>query len=65
MSDLGIFMFGCGVFGLTLAATMASIIGTSQAGDELDKSAGDAELEPVVHELPAATGGNFRKRKVG
>lgn len=30
MSDIGIFIFGCCVFGVVLAATMVSILGPAQ-----------------------------------
>ena len=35
MSDIGIFIFGCGVFGVALGATMISVIGASEP--EADK----------------------------
>ncbi len=37
MSDIGIFMFGCCVFGIAIAATIASIIGPSQKSSSTEE----------------------------
>jgi hypothetical protein len=67
MSDPGIFIYGCGVFGLALAATIASIIGTSQPiNNERDVPDNDAaEDETTVHEFTSTAGDAPKNRKAG